>query len=196
MNGLAKGAQWAKGLQLLGELKHCQLQPDVITLNSLISACGKASEWPLALELGQNLQLTGDVITYNSLLDACRQAKLWQLGLMLLEEAKNMLEVNMVTYTTAISACGEAGKWQEALELLQEAVKKITPNVFLYNASITACDEHWQEALLLFNTLEGAVRKPWEDHVAPRPWVFPSSSLLGLGMSPNLDFGDLHHWWQ
>ena len=157
ISALSKGA-WPAALGVLGQLDDWQLQPDVITFNSLISAVG--SEWQLAMELEKMLmeqQLNPNLITYNSLLEACRQAAEWQLALMLLEEMKRKLDVSIVTYTTAISACAAAVQWKEALDLVQEAgSKKITPTVFLYNASITACDEHWQEALELFYTLEGA----------------------------------------
>ncbi len=50
----------------------------VITYSSLISACEKAGQWELALELFSEMQLEGcrpNVVTYNSLITACAQGE-------------------------------------------------------------------------------------------------------------------------
>ena len=100
---------------------------------------------------------------------------------MLLKEMKRKLDVSIVTYTTAISACAAAVKWKEALDLVQEVgSKKITPTVFLYNASITACDEHWQEALELFCTLEGA----WYSQTSLRGFLYQNLVVDFAGLFP------------
>ena len=42
---------WPRNLHLLEEIHSNLLQPTLITMNSLLSACEKASEWQLALQL-------------------------------------------------------------------------------------------------------------------------------------------------
>jgi len=42
---------WPRNLHLLEEIHSNRLQPTLITMNSLLSACEKASEWQLALQL-------------------------------------------------------------------------------------------------------------------------------------------------
>ena len=51
----------------------------VITYSSLISACEKAGEWRLAVQMFGEMQAEGCVpntISYNSLITACAQGKL------------------------------------------------------------------------------------------------------------------------
>ena len=55
-------------------LQGCQRS--VITYSSLISACEKAGEWRLALQLLEEMRREGcnpNVISYNSLITACAQ---------------------------------------------------------------------------------------------------------------------------
>ena len=42
---------WPRNLHVLEEIRSHLLQPTLITMNSLLSACEKASEWQLALQL-------------------------------------------------------------------------------------------------------------------------------------------------
>jgi hypothetical protein len=50
IQGLQEDA-WPRNLHLLEEIHSNLLQPTLITMNSLLSACEKASEWQLALQL-------------------------------------------------------------------------------------------------------------------------------------------------
>ena len=62
-------------------LQGCQRS--VITYSSLISACEKAGEWRLALQLLEEMRREGcnpNVISYNSLITACAQG-VWASGL-------------------------------------------------------------------------------------------------------------------
>jgi pentatricopeptide repeat protein len=63
-------------MELYQDMKRTGCERSVITYSALISACEKAGQWQLALNLfGEMLRerCTPNVITYNSLITACAQ---------------------------------------------------------------------------------------------------------------------------
>ena len=55
-------------------MRHSGLQPDVINVNALISACWKGQQWQRALALLDEMRHSGlqaNVITCNALSSAC-----------------------------------------------------------------------------------------------------------------------------
>ncbi|CAM9172475.1 unnamed protein product [Scytosiphon promiscuus] len=103
--------------------------PDIQTINTVMSACAKAGNWALALEvMDKGRRLDG-------------------------------LHPNRVTYNTAISACGRGGESDRAVRLLRDMrLDGLAPNAISYNSAIAACSVNgqWRRALSLLAEMEAA----------------------------------------
>lgn len=78
-----RSSEWQKAMDLLGVMEETT-RPDLVTFNSLISAC---DAWPMALALLQAVegkQLLPDVISLNAVIASCGAQ--WQMALSLLRE--------------------------------------------------------------------------------------------------------------
>ena len=63
------------------------IKPNIVTYNSLISACEKGQSLPKALQLSVDSQRQGikpNIVTYNSLISACEKGQTLQKALQLL----------------------------------------------------------------------------------------------------------------
>eukprot|EP00931_Biecheleriopsis_adriatica_P106333 TRINITY_DN8079_c3_g1_i5.p3 TRINITY_DN8079_c3_g1~~TRINITY_DN8079_c3_g1_i5.p3 ORF type:complete len:122 (-),score=24.85 TRINITY_DN8079_c3_g1_i5:105-470(-) len=70
----AKTKQVNKAFEVFEEMQQRGVQPNAITFNALINACGKGSQAEKAVEVFEEMQqrgLTPDVITYSALISAC-----------------------------------------------------------------------------------------------------------------------------
>ena len=65
-------------MSLLPETRSSQLEPDVISYNSAISACEKGQQWQQALmlfsEMGQQ-HVVPNVVTHNAAISACEKGQ-------------------------------------------------------------------------------------------------------------------------
>mmetsp|Transcript_14105 Transcript_14105/g.16832 ORF Transcript_14105/g.16832 Transcript_14105/m.16832 type:complete len:91 (+) Transcript_14105:25-297(+) len=65
---------WTKVLQLLSKMRSLRLEPNVITYNSSIHACGQSSMWQQSLALLRRMEkaeLQPDIISYNTTISSC-----------------------------------------------------------------------------------------------------------------------------
>ena len=65
-------------MEIFKHMRKQNVVPDVITYNTLISACEKGKKTERALEIFDNMQQQGivpDLITYNALISACEKGK-------------------------------------------------------------------------------------------------------------------------
>ncbi|CAJ1357427.1 unnamed protein product [Effrenium voratum] len=133
-------------LSLLEELKAWSLQPNVISLNSCIKACG---DWQQSLALLLRMEgeyVAPDLISFNSLLVGGAP-----FHLMLPAMAQRRLSPDLVSYSAAVSRCAAKGGWEEALALLASCPGR--PDIAILNAAMTVCAEagQWERALHLLN---------------------------------------------
>ena len=100
-------------------MRSSQLEPNVISYNSAISACSKGQQWEQALNLLSEMRsswLQPDVISYHSAISACDKGRQWEQALrLLLEMRSSRLEPNVMSYNSAISACDKGQQWEQAL---------------------------------------------------------------------------------
>ena len=99
-----------------------ELLPNVITYNSMISACEKGSQWQLALEIFFHTEdIEVDSILYSSVISACGSASEWLIALHLFRRSSGdgSEDPAAETISAAISACERGCQWQYALEFLQ-----------------------------------------------------------------------------
>ncbi|TFJ80571.1 hypothetical protein NSK_007998 [Nannochloropsis salina CCMP1776] len=164
-----------RALLLLAEMRSLPaLLPDLITYNTLISACAKGHRPRDAQRLVKELEGEGgrivpSLVTYNSLLAALAQAGQWKEAMRVLQtlQRKN-LRPDVITYTSLIQACSKARPSQVKkalyyLELMKEAREgggEVTPDAVAYAAAIEACarggpNAGWGEtALRLFEEMQ------------------------------------------
>ena len=101
-------------MQLLSRIPAARVTPDVISLSSTISACGRSSQWQLALLLLAEMP------------------------------RRHNIAPNVISYSAAISACEKGGEWTAALQLHADmSSAKILPDVICWNACISACEKGW-----------------------------------------------------
>merc|ERR1711924_525190 len=82
--GCEKGLQWEKSLSLLGDMRLCVAEPNVLTCNAAVSALARGRRWHLAVWLlsqvtdhASGMRYRGldaaqpNMITFNSILEVC-----------------------------------------------------------------------------------------------------------------------------
>ena len=160
----AMGSQWSQAFQILHRARQRQLQPTVITLNSLLAACSLAACWEEAIHVFSIRRIaTSDLISLNTAMAACRNAGHWDVALRLLRshaggsKALRGVRADVVTFNTAMSACANGQRWEMTLALLRRAVRQdIQPNISSFNTAMTACVQahRWPLAIILFAQLQ------------------------------------------
>ncbi|CAJ1336977.1 unnamed protein product, partial [Effrenium voratum] len=151
-SAVAQVGAWPEALRLLNTADSNQLQADVITGSSAMSACERASRWA-ALQLPWAPRARKDVAVCNALISACEKAAQWPVAVHLL----GALQPDAITFSSAISACEKRNEWEMALALFHLAIERlIAPNIVTYSAAISACAKTtiWQRALWLFGAAQ------------------------------------------
>ncbi|CAJ1440423.1 unnamed protein product, partial [Effrenium voratum] len=100
-SAVAQVGAWPEALRLLNTAESNQLQADVITGSSAMSACERASRWEAALQLPWAQRARKDVAVCNALISACEKAAQWPVAVHLL----GALQPDAITFSSAISAC-------------------------------------------------------------------------------------------
>ena len=116
-----KCQNWSLALGLLSVISLARLVPDIISFNSLMSAC--EGHWAFAVDLLGRVEKQGcespNVITYSTVINACDKGSCWFVALFILETMqKRVVLPNVVTFSSAISGCAEGGRWDIAIFLL------------------------------------------------------------------------------
>lgn len=140
------------------------ISADVVTLNSVLSACRGSAEWQLALNLFQDALATSpvgcvprpDAVSFQVGIAACSDGARWQEALSFLFQMPSArLALTLESHAAAIGALGRAGLWRRALDLLEESrgIASSTAGAGgrCFNAAISACERmmQWQEAVSL-----------------------------------------------
>ena len=161
-----KCQNWSLALGLLSVISLARLVPDIISFNSLMSAC--EGHWAFAVDLLGRVEKQGcespNVITYSTVINACDKGSCWFVALFILETMqKRVVLPNVVTFSSAISRCAEGGRWDIAIFLLiSMAAWRVDRNVISYNCAISACEAtgQWAIALSLLTLMEEDVLQP------------------------------------
>ena len=124
-----RAAQWTLALALLTTCEGAQpaVQPDVVTFNSLIVACGRANETDFAFALRTMMaarRIEPNTVTINALISACERVRRWDAALELLQGMQlHALRPDTVTLSAAISACEKARTLLDFLSNLEAELK-------------------------------------------------------------------------
>lgn len=143
-------------------------EPDIQTFNTVMSACGRAGEWQLALDVMQAIREWGllpNRVTYNTAISACGKGGQPDAALGLLEDMRQTESgPDAFSYNSAISACASTGRWENALTLLGEmkSAHCVTPDKFSFSSAIAACGKggQWKLALGVLEAMKRAGIRP------------------------------------
>ncbi|CAJ1425048.1 unnamed protein product [Effrenium voratum] len=149
-----KARNWPMALHLLRSMSEIGIQPDLVALNSALSAC----PWELALCLGEvavshSMQL--NTVSYNILLSALSVGQSFSQSreLEVLEDMRrSLLQPDVVTYNTLLSATLRRADWQAACGYLEEMPQVLlAPDEVSFATALATCDQakQWQVALRL-----------------------------------------------
>lgn len=99
--------------------------PDIQTINTVMSACARAGRWELALEVMKKAQRQDGIhptrVTYNTAISACGRGGEVDQAVRLLREMRAAgLAPDAISFNSAIAACASRGQWKRALSLLAE----------------------------------------------------------------------------
>ncbi|CAK0843472.1 unnamed protein product [Prorocentrum cordatum] len=142
-------------------MREASLEPDVISYNAGISACGQGEQWHRAVALLRDMweaKLEPTQIQLQRWDQRVRERQTVVPGL-----AAAQRDVGgedgarpLVSYNAGISACEKGEQWQRALALVGEMWEaKLEPDVISYSAGISACEngQQWQLALSLLSQM-------------------------------------------
>ncbi|CAL1160521.1 unnamed protein product [Cladocopium goreaui] len=148
-----KKGQWQQSISLLQRMQEEEISPDVITINSTLSACERSAEWQRVLHFFAKQRPVMDKFTLSITLKACRRGMRWIDALELLHLAgtgEQALEtMDLVVWNAAMAACERAADqaWRWCLHLLQSC--PFPPDIVSFNTSLSALARarRWRQCL-------------------------------------------------
>ncbi|CAJ1426811.1 unnamed protein product [Effrenium voratum] len=193
LNGCSLGQKWSQAIQLLGLLGQkdlessqvadnsvlsacqslgrwqmsitmlCAVQPDLITMNTVLAACDKAHQWKRASELLQQaaaVELQADSILRSVAIGSCQRTRQWRPALGMFSTGG--LRPCIAMCNEVIAACSGPTRWPLALHLLHELPgSELSPNEVTCGAcldSLTEAGIQWRFTVALLNTFLSSTR--------------------------------------
>ena len=146
------------------------LRPGTATLNSVMAACDRSSQWqePLVLLAQmQGMRFEPHSVSYNTVISALADNGYWRTAANLLTTcAKSRLQLDVITFGGSIRACVRGGQWERGLMFFEQCDHAVQNNVISSNAAIsscvTACHQGalWQTAVLHLEALHRCMQHP------------------------------------
>ncbi|CAJ1376431.1 unnamed protein product [Effrenium voratum] len=130
---------WQLSSQLLLEMSHGSVAPDVVSYTSEVTCSG--SRWPRVLDALQRMQVgqvAPNAATLNSAIEACERSCRWDLALALLSRFRTLK--SPVTYSAAMMACLQGSRWHLALELLAEMGASLRADLVAFGSALAALE--------------------------------------------------------
>ena len=151
---LGCASAWQLGMCLAANFFQWHLQPDLVSVNTLLASDGDGVSWRGTLKLAEQLQAQisrpNDLITCNAAIHL-RSSGGWKPTLQLFEEVTwTSLHPSAVTFTEVLSACGAHARWRHASALFGQMIwRRLEPNTITLNTLTSACGSgSWRQALL------------------------------------------------
>eukprot|EP00439_Symbiodinium_sp_Y106_P046841 s4583_g5.t13 len=117
ISACADGRRWNVALAVAAHSTSRQLQPSLITVNTVLSSCCGSSVWDGAVGW-LHMARCWDVFTYSAWISSYTAAALWQAALRTLALARHAAVVSVASQTAGLSAFGCARQWRRMLGLL------------------------------------------------------------------------------
>uniref|UniRef100_A0A0E0DYB7 Pentatricopeptide repeat-containing protein-mitochondrial domain-containing protein n=1 Tax=Oryza meridionalis TaxID=40149 RepID=A0A0E0DYB7_9ORYZ len=145
MGVYARSGRFDDARQLLDAMRDQDIEPDLVSFNTLINARAKSGclAAGVALELLHEVRQAGlrpDAITYNTLISACSQGSNLDDAVAVFEDMiASECRPDLWTYNAMVSVHGRCGKAQEAELMFKELVEKgFQPDAVTYNSLLYA----------------------------------------------------------
>ena len=117
---LARRERWSDAVELCASMP----KPDVVTYNSVITACEKSGQWEAAEQVLKEMKAVGvqpDVITHSALISAYEKGGQWERAKATFEEMKAAgMKPTVITYSALISAYEMSNQWARARATFEE----------------------------------------------------------------------------
>jgi pentatricopeptide repeat domain-containing protein 1 len=179
ISACARGGEYEKGIELLGDMKVVTGNIDVIAYTAAITGCEYAGEWRKAFSVLEMMQKNGVApnevtmaATIGACATACAQGQEVNLALKkalqvlsVMKKDTNVIDPNIAVYNAAIRTCGEANRLDIAFRLLQDAENQgLEPTVVTFGTLMTACERqgHVEGMNRVFQMLKAADIQPNE----------------------------------
>lgn len=147
----ALATRWRQAMQLLQDMAISSLQSDIISMNSMVNACAKASLWQWVT---LQLQTTQDRVTYCCCISALEKDCEWQRAQQLFWELRHTFSCDLIAYNASMSSYEKAGNWDLSLLLFDDLKEhRLSPDVITFNAAISSQQAQWQFANHLLDSL-------------------------------------------
>ncbi|KAI3810837.1 hypothetical protein L1987_20460 [Smallanthus sonchifolius] len=184
IGGLSQSGRARDAVDVFLELKRSGLEPDDVTMVSVISSCGSLGDLGLALQLHKCVFQAkrfgkSDVLMSNSLVDMYRKCGRMDLAYRVFVR---MCEKNVSSWTSMIVGYATHGHVRDALECfcgMREA--RVAPNGVTFVGVLSACVHGGlvEEGKWYFNMMKGEYKiEPWLQHYGCMVDLFGRCGLL------------------
>eukprot|EP00913_Durusdinium_trenchii_P033796 g31636.t2 len=162
-DGLSRCNQWILTLEILREMRQCNLWPDAGTISSAVKSCGLAAEWQHALMAFQQIPEGARGLGCQLWKEPLHRLVSTGEGATDLTAARRPDQLDIVAFHSAVGACEQAGQWEAAVQLLQELrLGRLVADAQILSSalSVAARSGAWDIALALlgFGPVDAAVR--------------------------------------
>lgn len=162
ISSCAESWQVNRALNLVGEMKHENLEPTAASYSAVIAALEATGEPDRSLQLFDRLRLKGfspDARAMISAMGANVKLSRWSAALSLFQEMKDTgLPAGLGGYRAALAAAAGMRRWSLSLELLadmQQSQPPLEPESSDYSLAMRACHpvSEWGTVLDIFETM-------------------------------------------
>lgn len=180
LSSCGTASRWKDTLSLLDFMQEKRCEPNLVTLNSVLSSGVKDSLWRgvlavLGVFAGPSCAdaqrcptgrpfLQPDIVSLNALMSSCEKAGEWQVALNIVgwECQSKMISASRISFSAAVSACEKAEQWHWAVEIFGAADQaEFSGNglkcihLHCFNALASACGKgrKWKPATALMDKL-------------------------------------------
>ncbi|CDP05112.1 unnamed protein product [Coffea canephora] len=128
-----------KAVELYMEMEERRIEPDAITISSILPACGDLSAMMMGRRIHKYVErkrILPNLSVENALIDMHAKCGC-------LQEAKEVFDKmhfrDVVSWTSVISAYGKSGKGAKVVALFSEMQESITPDAIAFVSILSAC---------------------------------------------------------
>lgn len=128
-----------KAVELYMEMEESGIEPDAITISSILPACGDLSAMMMGWRIHKYVErkrILPNLSVENALIDMYAKCGC-------LQEAKEVFDKmhfrDVVSWTSVISAYGKSGKGAKVVALFSEMQESITPDAIAFVSILSAC---------------------------------------------------------